>query len=178
VRLRHEHGGNDMSHVRRFDHVGITVADLDAATQFFVALGLEIEGRTFVEGEFIDTVIGIPGSRTEIVMLRPADNGTGVELSSFARPNCVPGSQPLWPTRSACEASPSRFMTWTPPSTRRRPSATGWWAESASTRALGGWPTSEAPRGSSLRLPSPSADSPGDAPISCQALLCEQRTEQ
>ena len=81
-----------MSHVRRFDHVGITVADLVAATQFFVALGLEIEGRTFVEGEFIDTVIGIPGSKTEIVMLRPRDNGTGVELSSFVRPSCVPGS--------------------------------------------------------------------------------------
>jgi catechol 2,3-dioxygenase-like lactoylglutathione lyase family enzyme len=81
-----------MSHVRRFHHVGITVADLDAATQFFVALGLEIEGRTFVEGEFIDTVIGIPRSRTEIVMLRPPDTGTGVELSSFVRPSCVPGS--------------------------------------------------------------------------------------
>jgi catechol 2,3-dioxygenase-like lactoylglutathione lyase family enzyme len=89
----HEHGGNDTSHIRRFDHVGITVADLDAATQFFVALGLEIEGRTFVEGEFIDTVIGIPGSRTEIVMLRPPDKGTGVELSSFVRPSCVPGSR-------------------------------------------------------------------------------------
>src|SRR2546429_2459890 len=85
-------GGNDMSHVRRFDHVGITVADLDTATQFFVALGLEIEGKTFVEGEFIDTVIGIPGSRTEIAMLRPPDSGTGVELSSFVRPSCVPGS--------------------------------------------------------------------------------------
>ena len=35
-----------MSHIRSFDHVGVTVADLDAATQFFVALGLEIEGRT------------------------------------------------------------------------------------------------------------------------------------
>jgi catechol 2,3-dioxygenase-like lactoylglutathione lyase family enzyme len=55
-------------------------------------LGLEIEGRTFVEGEFIDTVIGIPGSRTEIVMLRAPDKGTGVELSSFVRPRCVPGS--------------------------------------------------------------------------------------
>jgi catechol 2,3-dioxygenase-like lactoylglutathione lyase family enzyme len=82
-----------MSQVRRFDHVGITVADLDAATRFFVALGLEIEGRTFVEGDFIDTVIGIPGSKTEIVMLRPPGNGTGVELSSFIRPICVPGSQ-------------------------------------------------------------------------------------
>jgi catechol 2,3-dioxygenase-like lactoylglutathione lyase family enzyme len=81
-----------MSHVRRFDHVGITVADLDAATQLFVALGLEIEGSTFVEGEFIDTVIGIPGSRTEIVMLRPPDQGTGVELSRFVRPTGVPGS--------------------------------------------------------------------------------------
>src|SRR5436305_6763651 len=81
-----------MSHVRRFDHVGISVADLDAATQFFVALGLEVEGRTFVEGEFIDTVIGIPGSRTDILMLRPPDNGTRVELSSFVRPDPVPGS--------------------------------------------------------------------------------------
>ena len=58
-----------MSPARRFDHVGITVADLDTATAFFIGLGLEVEGRTFVEGEFIDTVIGIPGSRTEIVML-------------------------------------------------------------------------------------------------------------
>jgi catechol 2,3-dioxygenase-like lactoylglutathione lyase family enzyme len=53
-----------MSHVRRFDHVGLTVADLDVVTAFFVALGLEVEGRTFVEGEFLDTVCGIPGSRT------------------------------------------------------------------------------------------------------------------
>jgi catechol 2,3-dioxygenase-like lactoylglutathione lyase family enzyme len=52
-----------MSHVRRFDHVGLTVADLDVVTAFFAALGLEVEGRTFVEGEFLDTVCGIPGSR-------------------------------------------------------------------------------------------------------------------
>ena len=81
-----------MSHVRRFDHVGITVGDLDRATQFFVALGLEIEGRMFVEGEFIDTVIGIPNARTEIVMVRPPDGGAGLELSTFIRPNLEPGS--------------------------------------------------------------------------------------
>jgi catechol 2,3-dioxygenase-like lactoylglutathione lyase family enzyme len=81
-----------MSHVRRFDHVGITVADLEAATEFFVALGLEVEGRTFVEGEFLDTVSGIPGSRTEIVMLRPPDDGTRLELARFVRPDSVPGS--------------------------------------------------------------------------------------
>ena len=81
-----------MSAVRRFDHVGITVADLDNATAFFVGLGLEVEGRMFLEGEFVDTVIGIPGSRSEIVMLRPPDGGAGVELSSFVRPDHVPGS--------------------------------------------------------------------------------------
>ena len=81
-----------MSHVRRFDHVGITVADLDAVTAFFVGLGLEVKGRTFVEGEFVDTVTGIPNSRSEIVVLRPPDGGTGLELSSFVRPAHAPGS--------------------------------------------------------------------------------------
>jgi catechol 2,3-dioxygenase-like lactoylglutathione lyase family enzyme len=81
-----------MSHARRFDHVGITVADLDTVTGFFVGLGLEVEGRMFVEGEFLDTVIGIPDSRTEIVMLRMPDGGTGLELSSFVRPDHEPGS--------------------------------------------------------------------------------------
>jgi catechol 2,3-dioxygenase-like lactoylglutathione lyase family enzyme len=81
-----------MSHIKGFDHVGITVADLDAATAFFVGLGLEIEGRTFIEGEFLDTVCGIPGSRTEVVMLRPLGGGTAIELGRFVRPDHVPGS--------------------------------------------------------------------------------------
>ncbi|MGZ4663531.1 MAG: VOC family protein [Frankiaceae bacterium] len=81
-----------MSHIKRFDHVGITVDDLDSAAAFFVGLGLEVEGRMFVEGEFLDTVSGIPDSRTEIVMLRPPDGGTGIELSSFVRPDHEPGS--------------------------------------------------------------------------------------
>jgi catechol 2,3-dioxygenase-like lactoylglutathione lyase family enzyme len=76
----------------RFDHVGITVADLDAVTAFFVGLGLEIEGRMFMEGEFVDTVIGIPNSRSEVVTLRPPDGGTGLELSSFVHPDHQPGS--------------------------------------------------------------------------------------
>jgi catechol 2,3-dioxygenase-like lactoylglutathione lyase family enzyme len=81
-----------MSYVRSFDHVGITVADLDGATDFFLALGLELEGRTSVEGAFIDTVCGIPGSRTDIVMLRAPGGGTGVELSRFVHPDPVPGA--------------------------------------------------------------------------------------
>ena len=76
-----------MSPIRRFDHVGITVADLDAVSAFFVGLGLEVEGRTVLEGEFLDTVVGMPGCRTEVVVLRPPDGGTGLELSSFIRPH-------------------------------------------------------------------------------------------
>ena len=83
-----------LSHVRRFDHVGITVADLDTATMFFVGLGLEVEvPRMLMEGDFLDTVIGIPNSRTEIVMLRSLDGGTLLELSSFVRPQHEPGSR-------------------------------------------------------------------------------------
>jgi catechol 2,3-dioxygenase-like lactoylglutathione lyase family enzyme len=81
-----------MSRIKRFDHVGITVADLDTVTAFFVGLGFEIEGRMVMEGEFVDTVIGIPNSRSEVVMLRPPDGGTGLELSSFIQPNHEPGS--------------------------------------------------------------------------------------
>jgi catechol 2,3-dioxygenase-like lactoylglutathione lyase family enzyme len=81
-----------MSPIRHFDHVGITVRDLDTVTDFFVGLGFETEGRTVLEGEFLDTVIGIPDSRTEIVLLRPPGGGTGLELSRFIRPHPEPRS--------------------------------------------------------------------------------------
>jgi hypothetical protein len=54
-----------MSQIKSLDHIGLTVADLDTVTAFFVGLGLDVEGRTFVEGEFLDTGSGIPDSRTE-----------------------------------------------------------------------------------------------------------------
>src|SRR5260370_37809714 len=81
----------------RFDDVGIAVGDLDAVAAFFVGLGLEVEGRMFMEGEFVDTVIGIPNSRSEIVTLRSPDGGTGLELSSFIRPDHEPGSPDAMP---------------------------------------------------------------------------------
>ena len=80
-----------MAAIRSFDHVGITVEDLDTATAFFVSLGLVVEGRTFLEGEFVDTVIGMSDARAEIVMVRPPDGGTGLELSRFLRPPSTPG---------------------------------------------------------------------------------------
>ena len=81
-----------MSQIKRFDHVGITVDDLDSATAFFVGLGLEVEFRGFVEGEFLDTVCGIPDSRTEIVMLESPGGGAKLELARFVRPDHTPGS--------------------------------------------------------------------------------------
>jgi catechol 2,3-dioxygenase-like lactoylglutathione lyase family enzyme len=81
-----------MTHVRRLDHVGITVADMPAATAFFVGLGLEVEGTGSVQGEFVETVCGIPGAHCEITMLRPPDGGSRLELSSFVAPDHVPGS--------------------------------------------------------------------------------------
>ncbi|CAH0193763.1 MULTISPECIES: VOC family protein [unclassified Microbacterium] len=80
-----------MSAIKRFDHVGITVSDLDAATKFFLDLGLEIEGGPMpMEGEFLDTVCGIPDAKTTIVMLHAPGGGTGIELSTFERP--APGA--------------------------------------------------------------------------------------
>jgi catechol 2,3-dioxygenase-like lactoylglutathione lyase family enzyme len=81
-----------MSPIRNFDHVGITVKDLDTVTAFFVGLGFETEGRTVLEGEFLDTVIGMPDARTEMVVLRPPGGGTGLELSRFIRPGHETGS--------------------------------------------------------------------------------------
>jgi len=88
-----------MSQIKHFDHVGVTVHDLEAAVAFFESLGLVIEGRQFVEGDFIDTVIGIPDSRTEIVMLKAPEGGTGVELSRFIRPTPEAVERPPQATR-------------------------------------------------------------------------------
>ena len=81
-----------MALVQRFDHIGITVADLASATAFFVGLGLDVEGTGSVEGEFVETVCGIRGAHCEIAMLRPPDGGSRLELASFVTPDHVPGS--------------------------------------------------------------------------------------
>ena len=147
-----------MPHVRRFNHVGLTVADLDVVTAFFVALGLEVEGRTFVEGAFLDTVCGIPGSRTEIVMLKPPGDGTRLELSSFVRPGSVPGSPAAMANELGLRNVAFEVSDLQAAVDGQLPRATDWSVASASTRAPGGWPTSGGRKESSSRWPSASAE--------------------
>ena len=72
--------------VRRMDHVGIVVADLALATEFFVQVGLRVEGEASVEGEWVDGVIGLEGVRSQIVMLETPDGHGRIELSTFQAP--------------------------------------------------------------------------------------------
>ena len=71
------------------DNVGMVVDDLDAAIAFFVELGLELEGKTTVEGRLVDRVVGLDGVRSDIAMLRTPDGHGRVELSKFQAPAAV-----------------------------------------------------------------------------------------
>lgn len=72
--------------VKSMDHVGITVSDLNAAIEFFRDIGLELEGRSPVEGEWVENIIAIEGVREEIAMLRTPDGRGKVELAEFHTP--------------------------------------------------------------------------------------------
>ncbi|AXQ28304.1 VOC family protein [Solimonas sp. K1W22B-7] len=72
--------------VKRMDNVGIVVQDLDAAIEFFTELGLALEGRMPVEGEWAGRVTGVRGQRVEIAMMRTPDGHGRVELSRFDAP--------------------------------------------------------------------------------------------
>ena len=71
------------------DNVGIVVEDLDVAIAFFVELGLELEGRATIEGEWSGRVTGVHGQRVEIAMMRTPDGHGALELSRFLTPPVV-----------------------------------------------------------------------------------------
>lgn len=77
--------------IQRMDHVGVVVDDIAVATAFFVALGLEVDGEAEVEGEPVDRIIGLRGSRSRIAMLRTPDGHGRLELTEFASPPSPPG---------------------------------------------------------------------------------------
>ena len=71
------------------DNVGIVVEDLKAAIAFFVELGLELEGETTVEGQWVDRVVGLNGVRSDMVMMRTPDGHSRLELSKFQKPTAI-----------------------------------------------------------------------------------------
>ena len=75
--------------LKRMDNVGIVVDDLDTAIGFFCELGLELEGRGMVEGEWAGRVTGLGDQRVEIAMLRMPDGHGRLELSRFLAPAVV-----------------------------------------------------------------------------------------
>ncbi len=75
--------------VKRLDNVGIVVEDLDAAIAFFTELGLELEGRAPIEGDWAGDVTGLPGQRVEIAMMRTPDGHGRLELCRYLAPPVV-----------------------------------------------------------------------------------------
>ena len=75
--------------VKRMDNVGIVVDDLQGAIDFFQELGLELEGRATIEGEWSGRVTGLGDQRVEIAMMRTPDGHSRLELSRFLSPPVV-----------------------------------------------------------------------------------------
>ena len=75
--------------VTRMDNVGIVVEDMDAAIEFLIELGLELEGRAPIEGDWADGVTGLRDMRVEIAMMRTPDGHSRLELSRFLAPPVI-----------------------------------------------------------------------------------------
>jgi len=72
--------------IQRMDNVGVVVDDLEAATGFFVELGMELEGEAPVEGRWVDRVVRLDDVRVDIAMMRTPDGHGRLELTKFHTP--------------------------------------------------------------------------------------------
>lgn len=75
--------------IQRMDNVGIVVGDLDAAVAFFTELGMELEGRMMVEGQWAESVVGLDDMRSEIAMMRIPGAPGRLELSTYHSPKAI-----------------------------------------------------------------------------------------
>ena len=83
--------------VQRLEHIGIVVDDLAAATAFFAALGLELEGEASVEGGSVDRINGLEGVRADIVMMQAPDDSSKLELAKYRSPSYEGDAGPASP---------------------------------------------------------------------------------
>jgi catechol 2,3-dioxygenase-like lactoylglutathione lyase family enzyme len=72
--------------IHRMDHVGVVVTDLRAAIEFFVALGLELQGEMSVEGRPVDRIVGLDGVRSDVAFVKTPDGHGSLELIKFHSP--------------------------------------------------------------------------------------------
>jgi catechol 2,3-dioxygenase-like lactoylglutathione lyase family enzyme len=80
--------------IQRMEHVGIAVDDPAAATEFFVELGFELQGRGTVEGAWVDRVVGLEGVRTKFAMMETPDGDGRLEVIQFNAPPGPRGDGP------------------------------------------------------------------------------------
>lgn len=83
--------------VQRLEHIGVVVDDLAAATAFFVALGLEVEGEASVGGDLVDQINGLEGVQAEVVILRTPDSSSKLELAKYRMPAYESDDRPAPP---------------------------------------------------------------------------------
>jgi catechol 2,3-dioxygenase-like lactoylglutathione lyase family enzyme len=83
----------------RFDHIGVVVDDLDAVTDFFVALGFERQGGGRVDGEIVDRINGLDGVEAQFAMVRTPDGTGKLELVKYHAPATDQEPRPLPPNR-------------------------------------------------------------------------------
>ena len=75
--------------LKRMDNVGIVMESLDDAVQFFTELGLRLEGRAMIEGEWAGRITGLGNQQVEIAMMVTPDGHSRLELSRFLTPPVV-----------------------------------------------------------------------------------------
>lgn len=80
---------SSQSNLKRMDNIGIVVESLDKAITFFTELGLTLEGRAMIEGEWAGRVTGLGSQQVEIAMMVTPDGHSRLELSRFIMPPTV-----------------------------------------------------------------------------------------
>lgn len=78
--------------IQRMEHVGIVVEDLAAAIDFFIGLGMELQGEAPVDGRWVDRIVGLHGVRLRVAMLQTPDGHGRVELARFDSPAAAGGA--------------------------------------------------------------------------------------
>jgi len=87
--------------IKRLDHISVVVEDLTAATAFFAALGMTVEGQAPIEGPWVDRVNGIENIQVNIVMMRTPDGHGRLELTKFRNPKLVEVEPAIAPPNTA-----------------------------------------------------------------------------